>query len=310
MQRARVAIVSAVAVCALGGAGWLATGDTKTPPPALPPIDPNHPLTRAVAAGMHTRIDAPRGAVHVWIPPSYHADTGATVIYIHGYYDDADSAYIGHHLPEQFAMSALNAMFIVPEAPSGNHPPVAYPDLGELLRLVEERTGVPRGQALTVVVGHSGAFRTIDTWLDEPLVDQLVMIDAMYADDDAVGAWFKASPRHRLITVGEDTLQWNEALVRDLPDPMIIDRIPATYDQWPEGAHTARLVYIRAQYLHMPLITDGIVLPSLLRLLPVERLADEPWRYPLGQLPGAGSGAGSGTGSATGSGSAAGAGPG
>jgi len=35
----------------------------------------------------------------------------------------------------------------------------------------------------------------------------------------------------------------------------------------------------------MPLVTEGIVLPSLLRLLPVELLADEPWRLPLGALP-------------------------
>jgi hypothetical protein len=44
-------------------------------------------------------------------------------------------------------------------------------------------------------------------------------------------------------------------------------------------------VYIRAQFMHMPLVTDGIVLPSLLRLLPVELLADEPWQLPLGSLP-------------------------
>jgi hypothetical protein len=33
-------------------------------------------------------------------------------------------------------------------------------------------------------------------------------------------------------------------------------------------------------------VTEGIVLPSLLRLLAVERLADEPWQLPLGALPG------------------------
>jgi hypothetical protein len=35
----------------------------------------------------------------------------------------------------------------------------------------------------------------------------------------------------------------------------------------------------------MPLVTEGIVLPSLLRLLAVERLADQPWQLPLGSLP-------------------------
>jgi hypothetical protein len=243
------------------------------------------PVSLAVAAGRHVRIDGPRGPIHVWIPPGYHSETGATIVYLHGYYDTADSAWSGHHLPEQFAMSALDAMFIVPEAPSGSRQPVAYPSLSELLQIVEDKTGVPRGAALTAVVGHSGAFRTIDSWLDEPLVDQLVMIDAMYADDSEVEAWWRASPRHRLITVGEDTLQWNESVSRDLPDPVIIDRFPTSYDHYPPEARTARYVYLRSQFMHMPLVTDGIVMPALLRLLPVELLADEPWRTPLGQLP-------------------------
>jgi hypothetical protein len=34
----------------------------------------------------------------------------------------------------------------------------------------------------------------------------------------------------------------------------------------------------------MPLVTEGIALPSVLRLLPVELLPDEPWWLPLGAL--------------------------
>jgi hypothetical protein len=287
MRRTASILVGTLAAVGLGWAGWALAQD--------PPVgdgsgsgsgsDAVHPVTAAVNAGRHVRIDGPRGAIHVWIPAGYRAETGATIIYLHGYYDDADSAWTGHHLPEQFAMSALDAMFIVPEAPSGSRQPVAYPDLGELLRIVEDNTGVPRGAALTAVVGHSGAFRTIDKWFDEPLIDQMIMIDAMYADDQEVEAWWRASPRHRLITVGEDTLQWNEAVMRELPDPLVIDRFPLQYDHWPEAARTSRLVYIRSQFMHMPLVTDGIVMPALLRLLPVELLPDEPWKQPLGGLP-------------------------
>jgi hypothetical protein len=107
----------------------------------------------------------------------------------------------------------------------------------------------------------------------------------MYANEEQIAAWYKASPRHRLITVGEDTLQYNEQLLRTLPDMLVVDRIPPTYDTWPPEAKLARAVYVRAQFMHMPLVTDGIVLPSLLRLLPVELLADEPWTLPLGGLP-------------------------
>lgn len=281
MKRVRVALVAGLGVLACLGV-WSIAGDAPKPPAVVPDA---HPLTIAAQAGRHVRIDGPHGAIHVWIPPGYHADTGATIIYIHGYFDDADSAFVGHHLPEQFAMSALNAMFIVPEAPMAQKTPINYPNLSELIRIAETETGVSRGMALTAVVGHSGAFRTIDSWLDEPLVEYLVMIDAMYANEEQIEAWWRASPRHHLITVGEDTLPWNEQFVRDIPDTFVVDRVPPTYDTWPPEARTSRAVYIRAQFWHMPLVTDGIVLPSLLRLLPVELLGNEPWKQPLGALP-------------------------
>ena len=153
------------------------------------------------------------------------------------------------------------------------------------LRIVEDQTGITRGMALTAAVGHSGAYRTINEWLDEPLLDQVVMIDAMYANEEVMATWLRAAPQRRLITVGEDTLQWNEQFLRDMPDTVVVDRVPPTYNTWPPEAKTSRIVYVRAQYYHMPLVTDGVVLPALLRLLPVELLGDAPWQHPLGQLP-------------------------
>lgn len=274
-----------VATLLIGGLGIAFAGDPPPTTPALVVAAAANPISLAVAAGKHVRIDGPHGAIHVWIPPSFHSETGATIIYLHGYYDDADSAYVGHRLAEQFAMSALDAMFIVPETPSAAKTPINYPSLGELLQIVEEKTGVARGMAMTAVVGHSGAFRTIDTWLDEPLVDALVMVDSMYANEEQIEAWYRASPHHRLITVGEDTLPYNESLLRAIGDVTVMDRVPTTYETWPAEARTARALYIRAQFMHMPLVTDGIVLPALLRLLPVPLLADEPWQQPLGALP-------------------------
>jgi hypothetical protein len=283
VHRGSSAVAAGLGLTAAAGLIWLGVALANEPPPA-PPRDASA-IAAAVAAGRHVRIDGPRGPVHVWIPASYHADTGATVIYIHGYFDDADTAWIGHQLPQQFALSALNALFIVPEAPVAQKLPINYPDLGELLRLVEDKAGVTRGAALTVAVGHSGAFRTLQAYLDEPLLDQLVMVDAMYGDEDAIVGWVRASPRHRLIFVGEDTLLGTESVADKLADTVVLDRFPPSYDTWPAAARTARSVYIRAQFAHMPLVTEGIVLPSLLRLLPVELLPDEPWRLPLGSLP-------------------------
>jgi hypothetical protein len=279
VHRARVAIVAALGLTAVAGLVAIA-GD---PPPVVASPEAG-PIATAVNAGRHVRIEGPRGPVHVWIPASYHADTGATVLYLHGYFDDADTAWTGHQLAEQFAMSALNAVFIVPEAPIAQKVPINYPDLSELLRLVEDKAGVTRGAALTVAVGHSGAFRTLQAWLDEPLLDQIVSIDSMYGDEDLMVDWYRASPRHRLIMVGEDTLLGTESVAQKIPDTVTLDRFPPSYELWPAETHTARSVYIRSQFMHMPLVMEGIVLPSLLRLLPIELLPDEPWKLPLGSL--------------------------
>ena len=283
MRVARLAVLAACGLCAAAGMAWIGGAVAGDAPVA--PVPDAHVLTTAARAGRHVRIDGPHGVIHVWIPHSYRPETGATIVYIHGYYDDADSAFAGHRLAEQFAMSALDAMFIVPEAPAKTKVPVNYPNLSELLRLVEDETGVSRGMALTAAVGHSGAYRTIDAWLDEPLLDQVVLIDGMYGNEDVMEAWLRAAPHHRLVTVAEDTLPWTEQFLRDMPDTFVVTRVPPTYDTWPPEATTARSVYVRAQYYHMPLVTDGIVLPAVLRLLPVELLGDEPWQHPLGALP-------------------------
>jgi hypothetical protein len=278
----RVAVLAAFSVAAGIGLWWLKGALAQD---AVPATADAHILVEAAKAGRHWRIDGPRGPIHVWVPPGYRPETGATILYVHGYYDNADTAYIGHRLPEQFAMSAANAMFIMPEAPIRQLVPINYPNLSEILRLVEDTTGLRRGMALTAAVGHSGAFRTINSWLDEPLLEQVVLIDAMYANEEMIEAWLRASAVHRVITVGEDTLQWNEQFARDMGDMLIVDRVPPTWELWPPEAKTARIVYVRAQFFHMPLVTDGIVLPAMLRLLPVELLADEPWQQPLGAMP-------------------------
>lgn len=285
MHASRVAVLAACGLVAGAGIAWLGGAIADDTVLGTPPTADAHTLTLAAQAGKHVRIEGPRGPIHVWVPQGYRAETGATILYVHGYYDNADTAFVGHRLPEQFAMSALNAMFIVPEAPVKQLVPINYPNLSEVIRLAEEATGLHRGMALTAAVGHSGAFRTLNAWLDEPLLEQVVMIDAMYANEEVMENWLRASPSHRLITVGEDTLQWNEQFLRDMPETFVVDRVPPTYDTWPPEAKTSRIVYVRAQFFHMPLVTDGIVLPATLRLLPVELLPTQPWTHPLGAMP-------------------------
>lgn len=242
-------------------------------------------ISDAVAAGSYWRIDGPRGPLHVWRPAGYHADGAATILYAHGYYINVDGAWLKYQLPEQFAMSGANATFIAVEAPSGVRQPIQYPDLVDVLQIVERATGTPRGAGPIVAMGHSGAFRTLETWMDAPVLDTIIALDALYGENDVFQEWFEGGPNRRLITVGDDTLRWTEEMAGDISGTFTVDMIPAAYDLWPSEALSARHVYVRSQFSHMALVTGGRAIPALIRLLPVETLASSPWQVGLGQLP-------------------------
>jgi hypothetical protein len=242
-------------------------------------------VDQAVRAGTHARLILPQGPVHVWIPSGYHSDGAATVVYVHGYYDSVDDAWVNHKLPEQFALAGCNALFIVPEAPEGIGQPVLFPDLLGLIQEVESRMKVWRGSGPLVAVGHSGAYRTLQRWLDEPLLDQIMLVDALYGEQESFGGWLAASPQRRLITVGDDTVRWTEELAASIAETEIADHFPIAPEGWTAEQRAARHLYVRSQFGHMAQITGGVALPLLLRLLPVVRLPDTAWHQPLGQLP-------------------------
>ncbi len=248
-----------------------------------------HPLTRAVTDGAYHRLDTAHGPVHVWAPGGYHADGAATIVYVHGYYTEIDQAWSQHQLPEQFALAGLDAVFIAPAAPRSSRPAVNWPSLSELLAEVFDRTGLARPAGPVIAVGHSGAYRTLMTWLEHPLLERIVLVDALYGEIEPFRTWLLASPEHRLIDVSNDTLRWSEELARDVAAagaPVVeSDRFPPDERHWPDGARDARLLLVRSQHGHMPLVQGGVALPMILRLLPVEILADAPWQHPLGELP-------------------------
>ncbi len=282
MHRAQIAVVAGLS---LVGLVWLGAALAQQQRSGAAPVEADAPIATAVQAGRHLRLEGPHGPIHVWIPASYRADTAATIVYVHGYFNNVDQAWTAHQLPEQAALSGLNAILIAPEAPVQQKVAVNYPDLTELIRFVEDEAGIVRGAALTVAIGHSGAYRTIYEWFDEPMLDQVILMDAMYGDEDPIVAWATVSDRHRLIMIGEDTVLGAEAIAAKLPDIVTLDRFPPAHEMWPAEAKAARLLYIRSQFAHMPLVAEGNALPSVLRLLPVERLADLPWKLPLGSLP-------------------------
>lgn len=278
----RLRLAAAAATLAGGAALAVTLADDAGPSPAPPPS----PLAEAVAAGRSYTLTSASGPIHVWVPAGYHPDGAATVLYVHGYYTDVDKAWSEHRLAEQWALSSVNAVFIAPRAPSGSRQAVSWPALEDLLAEVYGQLDVARPTGEVIAIGHSGAYRTLLPWLDYPLLDTVIQVDATYGDVDTWLAWMAASRQHRLIVIADDTVRWTEELVdelgRRLPGEVVtLDRFGG-YDDVPAEARTARAVYVRSQYGHMALVTSGLVLPLVLRMVPLEVLAGGAWREPLG----------------------------
>jgi hypothetical protein len=243
----------------------------------LPPLS----IPKLVADGRHWRLETPHGAVHVWLPHGYAPETAATVVYVHGYHTDIDGAWFGHRLPSQFALSGINAMFIACEAPANKHQRVQWPSLRELLATVQRSIGdeaMPEGRV--VAVGHSGAFRTLERWLPNPRLDTVVLLDAAYGDIWAYRRWLFGSAKRRLINIGDDTITRTDLLHAKLPSSVVLDGLQLIAGI-PDHAQEARILYIRSAIGHMPLVTGGIVLPTVLRALRVKRVLTAPIPYPL-----------------------------
>lgn len=225
-----------------------------------------------IAGGTHWRIKTKAGAVHVWIPEGYDRETAGTVVYVHGYHTDSDGAWKSHNLARQFKASGQNALFIVPDAPSGNGESVTWPALADLRKAIS-RANIRMPDGPIIVMGHSGAFRTVMQWVDHKLVAEVILLDAMYggnkAFDDFIGTG-KRARHHKLIIVGADTDAGSAAFVKKYPFAVARERMPASTAELKKREKSAKLLYIKSQYGHMQIVTGGKVIPMLLRLTPLE----------------------------------------
>ena len=227
-----------------------------------------------VAGGKHWRIVTSQGAVHVWVPADYNRDTAGTVIYVHGYWTNADGAWRDHELARQFRASHQNAMFIVPDAPSSNDDSVNWPALKDLRHAVT-RANLHLPDGPVIVMGHSGAFRTIMQWVDHRLVEQIILLDAMYAGEAAFDEYIgngKRADEHKLIVVGASTAQESAAFAKKYKFAVAREKMPDSYSGFTRRERNAKLLYIRAQYEHMAIVTSGKVIPVLLHLTPLKAL--------------------------------------
>jgi len=274
-----------------------APGENTTPVPAPPPthrarmsttVRPHPARSRVeddgdgrldktedtVAGGRHFRIKTSRGAVHVWAPPDYDRATAGTVIYVHGYYTDADGAWREHELAKQFKASRQNALFIVPDAPAGNDDDVKWPALKDLRKAVT-RANIHLPDGPVVVIGHSGAFRTVMQWVDHKLVDQIILLDALYAGESAFDEFIASGKRaddHKLIVVAASTAEESASFAKRYKFAVARERMPSSAGGFTKRERGAKLLYVRSQYEHMAIVTSGKVIPTLLRVTPLKAL--------------------------------------
>jgi hypothetical protein len=227
-----------------------------------------------VLGGKHFRIKTSRGAVHVWVPPDYDRETAGTVIYVHGYYTDADGARREHELAKQFKASHQNALFIVPDAPAGNDDDVKWPALKDLRKAVS-RANIHLPDGPVVVIGHSGAFRTVMQWVDHKLVDQIILLDALYAGESAFDEFIASGKRaddHKLIVVAASTAEESASFAKRYKFAIARERMPSSVGGFSRRERGAKLLYIRSQFEHMAIVTSGKVIPMLLRVTPLKAI--------------------------------------
>jgi hypothetical protein len=227
-----------------------------------------------VAGGRHFRIKTAQGAVHVWVPPGYDRETAGTVVYVHGYWTDADGAWRDHSLARQFRASRQNALFVVPDAPANNDQHVQWPALTDLRRAVT-RGNIKLPDGPIIVMGHSGAFRTVMQWVDHRAVDQIILLDAMYAGEHAFDEFISAGKRaddHKLIVVAAGTATESKAFASKYKFAVAREKFPDSVAGFTKREKTAKLLYVRSQYDHMGIVTGKKVIPVLLRLTPLKAL--------------------------------------
>lgn len=269
MKRAGVLVV--LVCCACAGPG---PHTSATPAPDTGESGAGH---RAETRRFRTRD----GTIMVFRPTGYEPDRAGIVLYVHGYYTDVVGAWREHRLDRQFADSARNALFIAPEAPRGPAERVAFPDLDKVLKSVERGLKRPLPQGPLVVVGHSGAYRTIRGWLDHPRVERIVLLDACYEDPEGFARWLEADEGHRLILVTVHTLSLSEALLSRFPFAVRREGIPDRYyPPFSPEERSARLLYILSQFDHQGLVEEGAVIPALLEICDLPELPRERPRLP------------------------------
>jgi hypothetical protein len=247
---------------------WLAIAASPTPQEGVDVTNPE-------AGGEHLRIETPHGPLNLWCPAKYEPRTAGIVVYIHGYFTSVDQTWTDDQLATQFHESGRNALFIAIEAPQSNDQDVSWKSLDELLRTVQDRTPYPLPHGPLVVMAHSGGFRTVVLWLDDPRVQYVILLDGLYGGQAEFRRWLLPHPHvkpHRMVLVSNETWRQSSQFARRIYGTARRRSIPAKSSAFTPRETHARLLSLRSQYEHNELIHNGKVIPVLLQISPIKVL--------------------------------------
>ncbi len=220
--------------------------------------------------GRHYRFGTDTsGPVHVYVPRGVTAANADIVIYLHGFYTDVDEAVRTQSLFTQFRDSSRKSIFIVPQTRSAKGDTLFFAQLSKLLSEVSRRTGLSLGSQPIMAVAHSGGYRLVVEWLNEPRLMKIILIDGLYGNEADLKRWLtlpQAGGR-QLVLVGFDTQPRAERAMESLSPRVVLRQVPYLFDNVKPEWKTARLVSIQSErFDHMALIESGRLLPWLLRV--------------------------------------------
>ncbi|MES1158240.1 MAG: hypothetical protein ABUL67_03975 [Haliangium ochraceum] len=226
----------------------------------------------------HLRIGTRRGPIHLFRPAGYDRRTAGIVVYVHGHFIHADRAWREHDLPAQFIASGRNALFIVPEAPASTQERPSWSNLARLITTAVGRAHMREPPGPLVIMGHSGAYKTMVPWLAHPRLRHVILVDALYGNEPDFRAWLDKSSARQMTLVVRGTGKWADPFVRALPYALTLPQIPGSIDDLTPEERAAKLLHLRSQYGHFELITGGKTLPLLLQRTPLPPTKSLPTR--------------------------------
>jgi murein DD-endopeptidase MepM/ murein hydrolase activator NlpD len=201
-------------------------------------------------------------------------DLIGTVIYVHGLFDSADTAWKGtlgsftekkfykrpkgKPLKDQFEKSGVKALFLVPEAEINvdNGSEVVWRSLQDLLDAAGAKGPV-------VALSHSAGYATVYHWLKHKDLMHISLIDSMWGYRDAYAKWLAADGHTiDLIGAGSTPRSHFKEMVKAWPNDTVEDKTPPALAG---GSLQAKVVWMKDPYDHMDLIAEGKLIPLLLK---------------------------------------------